>query len=179
MAVVIIKRHFLKIVKHCGECHPAEAGGFLGGKGDVVLGIFPIPNAAYSTSMDEKKKFQWAPWDVSRVAGLFEKYDIDIIGFYHSHPNRAVPIPSKEDVKAHKLYNLRIMMIVSLGKGDARIGTFTVANKLEREKLKVIEDRVITKYLVKLDRKKSSAKHIQEMQRLEKLASKVLSKRRP
>ena len=45
MPIIISKSHFDKILGHCANSYPAEAGGFLGGKGDISVTANVVPAA--------------------------------------------------------------------------------------------------------------------------------------
>ena len=185
MAIIIIKRHFDTIVKHCRDTYPSEAGGFLGGKGNIILGIFPVPNVANFSlksigTGEDREVFSHSSWDIIKVTEFFKKYDIDLIGLYHSHPNRELPIPSKQDLIAHRLENIRIMMIVSLtADKKARVAAYETAPGLSREKLTVVRDEAIHKYLkpylIQKDIGKSVEEYLKEMKKLEKRIGSIIS----
>jgi proteasome lid subunit RPN8/RPN11 len=176
MAIIITERQFNKIIKHCTDSYPAEAGGFLGGKGNVILGIFPIPNLAFMR-FTEKEQFFWADWDILKVHTFFDKYDLNVLGFYHSHPTSELPVPSHNDIQAHQVYHLKIMMIISLADlKSTKAAAFLVDSKVKSENLTVIKDNALNKYLLKFDIKESADKYIQEMQKLEKRVGEIVKK---
>lgn len=176
MAIIITKRQFDRIIKHCIDSYPAEGGGFLGGKENIVLGIFPIPNLAFM-KFTEKEQFFWADWDILKVHTFFNKYDLKVMGFYHSHPTSELPVPSPEDIKAHQIYHLKTMMIISLADlKSTRAAIFHVNSKVKSEKLTVIKDKAINKYLLKFDIKKSTDNYLQEMLKLEKRIGEIVKK---
>jgi proteasome lid subunit RPN8/RPN11 len=185
MSVIIIKRHFDTIVKQCGERLPFEAGGFLGGKGNIVLGVFPVPNVADLSDVvlgmgGAKGVFQHAKWDIIRVTSFFAKYDMQLIGLYHSHPQRNVPIPSRQDVISHQLEHLRMMLIVSVQDPEnIRMAAYSVSPKFAREKLLVVKDNAIqkylNKYLIEKDIKKTAEDYIGRIKGLEKRVVQILS----
>ena len=177
MAIIITKRHFDKIIQHCKDYYPAEAGGFLGGKENVVLGIFPLPNLSYMYGVGaEKTSFKLADWDTIRTNEFFKQHNMDLIGFYHSHPTRELPIPSHKDFTAQRARHLRIMMLVSLADlKETKVATFTVIPRFSREKIKVIKDDAINKYLLEMDIKKSAEEYLREEQKLEGRAAEIIA----
>lgn len=70
MPIIISESHFNKILSHSSGSHPSEAGGFLGGKGDVILGIFPIFNVAVTQST-ERNIFKIGDQDTLRAHEFF------------------------------------------------------------------------------------------------------------
>ena len=147
MPVIISKSHFDKILGHCANSYPTEAGGFLGGKGDTITGIFPVFNVAVSQAT-ERSIFKIGDQDTLRAHEFFEKNNLEVIGFYHSHPAIDSPYPSENDIKASKVRHLRIMMIVSLANlTNVQAGFFTVSPNLKQERFGVVRDEDIKKYL--------------------------------
>jgi len=145
---VITAKHFNTIVQHCLDYLPYEAGGFLGGKGNVILGIFPLSNFA---GFEGKEKFEVASFMTQSVYEYFQKNKMKVIGFYHSHPERSLPIPSRQDVLASLVSpGIKINMIVSIDKNlDVRTSVFeTVNNAPIKHPLKVVKDSSIDTYLL-------------------------------
>lgn len=141
-------KHYHTIIQHCLDYLPYEAGGFLGGRGDVLLGIFPLSNFA---GFEGKEKFEVASFMSASVYEYFKKNKIKVMGFYHSHPNRNLPIPSRQDVMASlSSPDIKLNMIVSINEQlDVRTGLFeTIDAKPVKQTLKVVRDGAIDKYLI-------------------------------
>ena len=145
---VITVKHFHTIVQHCLDYLPYEAGGFLGGKGDVILGIFPLNNFA---GFEGKEKFEVASFMSSAVYEYFNKNKMKVIGFYHSHPDRDLPIPSQQDVHASLITpGVKLNMIVSINNLlDVNVALYETINKKPvKQVIKVVRDSAIDKYLI-------------------------------
>ncbi|MBI5701173.1 Mov34/MPN/PAD-1 family protein [Candidatus Saganbacteria bacterium] len=145
---IITVKHFHTIVQHCLDYLPYEAGGFLGGRDNVILGIFPLNNFA---GFEGKEKFEVASFMTSAVYEYFKKNKMKVIGFYHSHPDRNLPIPSKQDMLASQTtHGIRSNMIVSIDdKLDVRCALFeTIGGKPSKQVIKVVRDGSIDKYLI-------------------------------
>jgi len=175
MDIIIIQRHFDRIVQHAKESYPAEAGGFLGGIGNLILGIFPVPNFAF-LSFEEKQQFGVSENDNFRAAQFFEEYKMKVLGFYHSHPSSHIPIPSKQDIKAQSTRKLGLMMIVSLADLQGTMVTlFEMQGQMPAKRvLKVIKDDGVNKYLMELDIEKAKQKYLGEMKRLDDRVEQIL-----
>ena len=72
-------------------------------------------------------RFQIDPQEFLRVLEEAESRDMEVIGFYHSHPSS--PFPSAEDEKFMSLWPDKIWLIVSSINGDAR--AFVFKGKIE------------------------------------------------
>jgi proteasome lid subunit RPN8/RPN11 len=114
----------------------------------VVLGIFPLNNFA---GFEGKEKFEVASYMTSAVHEYFNKHKMRAIGFYHSHPERELPIPSRQDVIASlQTPGAKANLIVSISQLlDVRCAMFeTVEGKPIKHAIKVVRDGAIDKYLV-------------------------------
>ena len=82
------------IEQHGEKTYPFECGGMLighfktGGK-KIVTETFPLEN---SSQEDQKNRVLILPKDVLRAERYAREKKLDVIGYYHSHPeDRAVP----------------------------------------------------------------------------------------
>ncbi|MFA4966829.1 MAG: Mov34/MPN/PAD-1 family protein [Candidatus Margulisiibacteriota bacterium] len=141
-------KHFNTIVQHCLNYLPYEAGGFLGGRENVILGIFPLNNFA---GFEGKDKFEVASYMSASVYEYFAKNKIQVIGFYHSHPDRNLPIPSQQDVHASLITpGVKLNMIVSINDIlDVNVALYeTINEKPIKQIIKIVRDGAIDKYLI-------------------------------
>ena len=114
----MIKIHCLqmqKMIKHAKECQPEECCGILVGKnqrGKRVAFHVQTENAARLRARD---RFLIGGRDIFRVDKQARKDGMEILGFYHSHPNGS-PIPSVIDLKlAWEGYSY---LLISLNSGE-------------------------------------------------------------
>jgi len=145
---IMTVKHFHTIVQHCLDYLPYEAGGFLGGKENVILGIFPLNNFA---GFEGKEKFEIASYMSNSVYEYFSMNKMHVIGFYHSHPDRNLPIPSKQDILASLVMpGMKLNMIVSINDElDVNVGLFeTINHDPIKQVIKVVRDGAIDQYLV-------------------------------
>jgi len=176
MDLIIVKRHFDLIVEHCRSNYPAEAGGFLGGIGNLILGVFPVPNFAYMY-FSEKDEFGVSEQDNLRANQFFEEYKMQVLGFYHSHPTSPLPVPSHQDLTAQGMRNLYVMMVVSLADlKSTKVATYIMSGMNPiKQILRVIKDEAVNKYLLELDIQKTKQNYLAEIEKLDKRVKGILS----
>ncbi len=130
MAIELSAEHRKRIEKHGAEAYPNECCGFLLGREEngsrVILDVAPIQNAWQSM---ENNPYEVRPEDSLRNRSLVDPKDymridrearqkgLDIISFYHSHPDHPAR-PSEFDRK-HALPFL-IYVILAVEKGIPR-----------------------------------------------------------
>jgi len=177
MDIIITRRHFGTIVNHCRDYYPAEAGGFLGGAENLILGIFPVPNFAF-LYFKEKKQFGIGDQDNLRANQFFAEHKMQVMGFYHSHPSANFPQPSPHDISAQSLRSLKIMMIISLAElKETRVATYLLAGQVPIEQnLKVIQEEDINKYLLERDVERAKQQYLSEMKKLDARVEEILRK---
>ena len=120
----------------------------MGGRNNVILGIFPLNNFA---GFEGKEKFEIASYMSAAVYEYFSKNKMQTMGFYHSHPDRESPIPSRQDIVASlQSPGVKLNLIVSIDKLlDVRTSLFeTIDAKPAKQTLKVVRDGAIDKYLI-------------------------------
>lgn len=87
------------IVQHCKSVYPKEGCGILVGKRDgdqwFVHRAVPVPNRNEERSQD---RFEISPKDYLRVEKEVTRDGLEIIGFFHSHPD-VPPFPSPTDAQ--------------------------------------------------------------------------------
>ena len=103
----ISKRHYDLVIKQAYDNHPQECGGFLGGKDDKILAVFPIFNQHLYNKTDT---FAVSSEDVTRAHAFFQKHGLNYFGVYHTHPN-ATAEPSAQDLNHIQRYMFIIGMV--------------------------------------------------------------------
>ncbi len=188
MTITIIKRQYDLIVKHATESFPSEAGGFIGGKEDIILGIFPVPNFEKWFHKD-KIAFMWDEITKNEVESIFFRYNLKTIGLYHSHPN-GIAYPSIQDFLAHKEYGLKISIIAGIQKGKLnKMNAFVMPEpneeeykrrEFKKEELQIIEDFELEYFLkqkeLEKEIKSETQKYIEEQEKLKKTVESILNK---
>lgn len=106
------------IVDHARSEAPNEACGVIAGRGTVTHEVIPIANVAddqqHTYVMDEQSL-------VTTLISI-EKRGLELVGFYHSHPN-SDPIPSPTDIR-QATYPATPYLIVSLKGSEARLSAW-------------------------------------------------------
>ena len=100
----ITRHQYDLILRHVESCYPQEAGGILGGRDDLIMGVLPIPNQFL---YDRTQTFALTGDDIDRAHAFLRKHDLEYLGVYHSHP-MGVPYPSEEDLKHNQRYHFII-----------------------------------------------------------------------
>ena len=88
----------LSIKSHATRDYPHECGGMLIGRFEdgfkQVLETFPIENAREDS---RHNRILLLPKDVLRAEKYARENNLDVVGYYHSHPN-APAVPSQYDL---------------------------------------------------------------------------------
>ena len=105
--MILARRARDAIVAHAREAAPAECCGLLLGSGDSVR------EAARTRNLStDPNRFEIDPGDHIRLRRSARARDLDVLGFYHSHPHSAAT-PSPRD-RAEAWYPDHLYLIVSL-----------------------------------------------------------------
>ncbi len=131
----ITRHQYDLIMHHVQSCYPQEAGGILGGREDLILGVLPIPNQFL---YDRTEVFALTRDDIDRGFAFLRQHDLEYLGIYHSHPTGA-PYPSEEDLK----HNQKYLFIISLAdRYNPEFAAFEIINgKPEQVPVQVISDK--------------------------------------
>ncbi len=133
----ITRRQFDLIMNQAQAVYPQEAGGILGGREDVILGVLPVPNQYL---YDRTQTFGMTADDVDRGYRFLAKHNLEYYGVYHSHP-KGVPYPSQQDL-AH---NQRYHFIIGL---EDRYNPVLMAWEVENEEIVQVPIRIVDEKLV-------------------------------
>ena len=114
------------VVAHARATAPAECCGVLIGRAEEVLEAVPTRNAA-----DRPTRFLIDPQDHFEAIRTARRRQLDVVGYYHSHPH-SPPLPSATDL-AEANYPDHLSLIVSLcdDPPDVRLYRFDGRNFLE------------------------------------------------
>ena len=112
MAIIIPKTELEIIKKHAAEIFPYEAcGGLLGrleGDDKLIVKVYPAENRFGKIAWDS---FEIEPKDMLEMDKISRKENLDIMGFYHSHPNHPA-VPSSFDINASWPYYSYVILSV-------------------------------------------------------------------
>jgi proteasome lid subunit RPN8/RPN11 len=118
--IVLNRTHMDEINAHGERDYPFECCGLLIGRfakdgGKEVVETYPISNAREEEA--KRNRFLIRPEELLAGERAALKKGLDIIGFYHSHPDEPA-VPSRYDLDhAWPIYSY---IIVSVGEGSAR-----------------------------------------------------------
>jgi len=113
-------RHRNEIAAHGGRDYPYECCGLLLGTfsadgAKIVVETYPISNAREEDA--KRNRFLIRPEELMRGERFAETKALEVIGFYHSHPDHPA-IPSEYDLDhAWPVYSY---IVVSVNAGEAR-----------------------------------------------------------
>ena len=109
-----------EIAAYAREEQPNECCGVILGIGEAATQIVPVPNIAsepkYNYHIDEKV--------LLKVLYQAEHSQLEVIGFYHSHP-RTDPIPSPTDTQLANYPDVAYV-IVGLRNGEAHLAAWSI-----------------------------------------------------
>ena len=115
------KQLVLAVRVHAERDYPHECGGMLIGRFEEglkqVLEIFPIENAREDS---RHNRILLLPKDVLRAEKYARERKLDVVGYYHSHPN-APAVPSQYDLDhALPVWSYVIASVIVGGAVDVR-----------------------------------------------------------
>ncbi len=114
------------VFAHALEERPRECCGVLIGKGDTILRAVRARNLS-----DNPKRFVLDPADHIQARRAARDEDLDVLGFYHSHP-MSPAAPSETDL-AEVTYTDAVHLIVGMLEGVAEARLFRLTNDAAAE----------------------------------------------
>jgi [CysO sulfur-carrier protein]-S-L-cysteine hydrolase len=111
---------------HAQECLPEEACGILGGSGDFVKIVMPVTNELHSPV-----NFRMAPEEQLKAFLWLEEHDLDMLGYYHSHPTG--PAHLSETDLLNFFYPGVVLMLLSPEGSTWRVKGFIIEEKAIKE----------------------------------------------
>ena len=76
--------HALAMIEEARAGYPLEVCGVLLGQGRFVHAVVPVPNREV---VRPRVRYQIAPEDLARIQREGREVGLDIVGYYHSHPD--------------------------------------------------------------------------------------------
>jgi proteasome lid subunit RPN8/RPN11 len=136
--VYLTEEHIKQIEAHGERTYPYECGGMLIGRFEdrrkTVLELLPMENAMAET--EQHNRVLILPKDVLRAERFAREKRLDVVGYYHSHPDH-VARPSQFDLD-HAL-PVWTYIIVSIEGGKA---VDTRAWEMENDRSKFNEEKI-------------------------------------
>lgn len=119
--ITLPRRLLEEILSHARREAPKEVCGWLAGRGERILKVLPVPNAA----KDPHLRFRMDPEAQLRTMHEIDDGGMEIVGTYHSHPKTS-PIPSPHD-RELALYPEAAHLIVSLAVPEPQVRCYRIA----------------------------------------------------
>ena len=98
--ITIAEQELTEIREHGVPDYPYECCGLLLGRfdvnGKIVSEIFPISNAREESA--KRNRFLITPEELIRGERYARDHDLEVVGFYHSHPDSPA-VPSQYDLE--------------------------------------------------------------------------------
>ncbi|GAB4478368.1 MAG: hypothetical protein Kow00124_22670 [Anaerolineae bacterium] len=122
--LVITTDQLTEIAAHVAGGAPLEVCGFLGGKGETALAVYPVVNVA----PDPTCGFLMDPQAQYRALMDIDKRGWEVAAIYHSHPPGGRGDPSPTDVRYASFYPgiLHLIAVPSWGGQIASLRTFAI-----------------------------------------------------
>lgn len=137
--VLISEEHKKEIEAHGEQTYPYECGGMLIGHLEngrkTVVETFPLENSSLE---DQKNRVLILPKDVLRAERYAREKKLDVVGYYHSHPEDKA-IPSGYDLE-HALPVWSYIIVSVLGGKAADMRSWEMENdrsKFNEESLEI------------------------------------------
>jgi len=116
--ITIVEQHLTEMRQHGERDYPFECCGLMLGRFEsnhkVVMETYPISNAREEEA--KRNRFLIRPEELMRGEKYARAKSLDVVGFYHSHPDEPA-VPSKYDLDhAWPTYSY---IVVSVEKGQA------------------------------------------------------------
>jgi len=117
--IEIVEQHLTEMRQHGERDYPFECCGLMLGRFEsnghkVVIETYPISNAREEEA--KRNRFLIRPEELMRGEKYARAKSLDVVGFYHSHPDEPA-VPSKYDLDhAWPTYSY---VVVSVEKGQA------------------------------------------------------------
>jgi proteasome lid subunit RPN8/RPN11 len=141
--ISITSEQIEQINLHGERDYPYECCGLLIGRFEndgakVVLETFPISNAREESA--KRNRFLIQPEELMRGEKYAQSNNMDVVGFYHSHPESPA-VPSQYDLEhAWPTYSYIIVSVIDQKAGDLFSWEQRPdRSKFEREEMKVAE----------------------------------------
>ena len=139
MLIVFEKRHLDEIKQHGQATFPHECCGFLFGRIEEDRRIVAQTRPAQNQRDDSpQNRYQISPQDYMQADRESRQAGLEIIGFYHSHPNHPAR-PSQFDLE--NAWPAYVYVIVSVNQGEA--GAMT-AWTLAEDRSQFLPEEIVT-----------------------------------
>jgi proteasome lid subunit RPN8/RPN11 len=101
LTIIIKRRDLEKIIEHSNETYPAESCGILlgrrNGESKNILMVCPTRNM-----LNSKDAYQINPQEQLKVYMMADELSMEVLGYYHSHPDWPAQPSNTDRVKANQ-----------------------------------------------------------------------------
>lgn len=140
--MIITEQAVATIQRHGEETYPEECCGFLigtpTGKGNEITHIVPVHNRAVK---NRNKRYRISAGDYRDADHEARTRDLDVVGFYHSHPDHPAE-PSATDLAEATLPGYSYVIVSVLGGSASDVTAWVLAadrSRFERESIGIVE----------------------------------------
>ncbi len=130
------KNIYNEIISHAKKSYPYEGCGALVGRDKKVIKIYPLENINKDRAND---RYEIDPQDLLRIGKEAKKYGLEVIGFFHSHPDHPDRPSEFDRLRAWPFYSY-VIVAVQNGK-DVSVKSWTFED--ENEPFKEEEIRIV------------------------------------
>jgi proteasome lid subunit RPN8/RPN11 len=110
-----------RMLAHCRQGYPLEACGVLLGRGRAVASAVPVENRE---SESPRVRYQIDPRDLLRIDQDARKERLEIVGYFHSHPDHpARPSETDRQRAAESLSDGVFHIVVGVDNGEHATAT--------------------------------------------------------
>ena len=149
MAIQLLPEHLQTITTHAESTYPEECCGIMLGKindtGKTVVEVWQTENAWSAETADDyadaevvtskRRRFAIAPLDMLKAQKTAREYQLNIVGFFHSHPDYSA-IPSECDrAYAWQEYSYIIVSVEQGKAGDIRSWRLDDTHQFQAEEI--------------------------------------------
>jgi proteasome lid subunit RPN8/RPN11 len=126
---------------HAVDAYPDEACGFLVGKDGEVRRVARVERTANVTNGSRATRYDIDPREILRVDREARNESLELLGFYHSHPDHPARPSSYDTERAWPWYSYLILSVRGGKAGELRAWRLEdEAKAFREEKLMVAED---------------------------------------
>ena len=113
--------HALAMIEEARAGYPLEVCGVLLGRGPFVHAVVPVPNREVTRP---RVRYQIAPEDLARIQREGREVGLDIVGYYHSHPDHpARPSETDRRIAAEGLSDGVVHIVCGVAGGRDTVAT--------------------------------------------------------
>jgi proteasome lid subunit RPN8/RPN11 len=134
MSLTISQQLYNELRTHGEETYPHECCGIMLGKStDDALHIHQLIRAGNTRTDSAHNRYNIAPQELIRAQREARQQGLDIVGFYHSHPDHPAQYSPTDFAEAH-WFNCAYV-ITAIAKGQAEItNSFLLTGTAEEDK---------------------------------------------